>query len=1075
MAKVGSAYVDIKPDVKVREFIESLKTQLAAIKTVVTYKVKVVPDTKGFTAALTKQLKNAPAVRMAAKQAGAQLGDDMAKSMDDTIAQAWRDNRDFDKALKERTRHQQAAMERSSREISRGLTDQVKEMNRLHAEALKDNSDYDRAIADRTRHQVASMERASREIAQGLRNQAKEMNRVHAEALRDNTEFDRAIRQKTRDQERAMQQSARQIAAGLRDQQRQLARAQSEAIRMNDLFDKKRATEAASTVWSRFTSALSATSGGWTRLIANPIGAVLIAAFTAIVGSIVVSWVAALAGALVGVGFIGLGAFLLRNQPDVVSAAKRLGDTFTKTFGEEVKRSAPAFTAALDTLTAAVPGWARDFGSLLNMLGPQIENLARGIRGFVDGLFAGLRQSMPTIQALVDGLSKGLPRIGKALGDVFAKIDPKEAASTMEGLLVTAENLLHVMGSLAATSMVWANNIRVGWRNTVSFLSAVKQMSGPEFAANNLRMGFGMDEENRNVTAWKKFWNEFSGHTDREIEKNKAKLAELEAAFNNVVKAATKKFPALGLEQIENVVEQLRVKFGDAAVATAWFGEQVDKTLHGIQREIVKTNWEKFGEDAANGFKSVGLAADKTRKEIDDLVDSMDILNKRFMDSEDAVDNFYDAQDKITELINDPKFIANVDRSTVVGRERVSLIRDEARAVDELLKAQIKNGSALPQIMTTFHEYTSQIKLNAQSLGMSKQAAEDYLRSLKLTPENILTQLTLAGVPGALEELEKITGQKAVNVTANADVNQFALVGEYIVNQMKATGSEAGLTFEEFLRKKAQDAFIANQGQYVGLGAATAMAITEGAKEQSKVGPSDVGKQWRDSVKADQELHRENYRLMGQNSANWITSGAVEGTKTGQESMRRAGEQSAKAAADGIKTAPGASAAGAVISQTAADGVSANWQGIWNAGVGLAKQLAAGLSSFSAVDVVKGAASGLASLIGGFFKSKSPPKYGPLSGTGALEIAGRSLASQLADGMLKGESEVASAATTLASAVRLPGTMLGATTYDALGRPVVITNVHIGNEQLDAYIVNTIDADNEALARSMLAGRSGVG
>lgn len=171
--------------------------------------------------------------------------------------------------------------------------------------------------------------------------------------------------------------------------------------------------------------------------ILTPLGAALAFGLSTVVAAAITS---ALVGGA-GLGVIGLGAFLLRENPEVQKAAGTLGttvkDAFTNAAGPLIK----PFVASLNILTDLVNELRPQLAEMFTAIAPSIVPLTRGLAGFI-------REAMPGILALVKAatpflmdLEQTLPRLGQHLGRFFGIISEGGPEAT-----VFFRDLLHLLG-----------------------------------------------------------------------------------------------------------------------------------------------------------------------------------------------------------------------------------------------------------------------------------------------------------------------------------------------------------------------------------------------------------------------------------------------------------------------------------------------------------------------------------------------------------------------------------------------------------------------------------------------------
>lgn len=134
---------------------------------------------------------------------------------------------------------------------------------------------------------------------------------------------------------------------------------------------------------------------------------------------------AAIAGAIqlgLGLGFIGLGAFMLRSEPQLIAAATRFRDRVASVFRTASAPMLVPFILALDKLGQSFervgPSIAKGFAALA----PAIVPLATGIGLMMEALAPGLTEMVVQAGPIIMAFAETLPGIGKSLGEFFQMI-----------------------------------------------------------------------------------------------------------------------------------------------------------------------------------------------------------------------------------------------------------------------------------------------------------------------------------------------------------------------------------------------------------------------------------------------------------------------------------------------------------------------------------------------------------------------------------------------------------------------------------------------------------------------------
>lgn len=338
-------------------------------------------------------------------------------------------------------------------------------------------------------------------------------------------------------------------------------------------------------------------------------------------------------------------------------------------------------------------------------------------------------------------------------------------------------------------------------------------------------------------------------------------------------------------------------------------------------------------------------------------------------------------------------------------------MRGMARDIQDITVSTFKQTGSVQQSMAAYASYRDQLTTVAQKFFSSREEAQAYVDTLLRVPPSVLTQMATSGIPEAQALLAALTAPKTVEISL----------------ALKKTAAESNKPWEQELTDKADWA-----GGLVGESFAKGIGDE---KSQAETIGREIGKAFIEELKAAGVIPTKD-------AGKTATTNFAGGMTTGTPSVTSAATSIANAAYTAI---------GSV--------------NFFAAGTSIVSRLTSGIYSMSGP--LTSAANWMAGIVGKVLP-KSPAESGPLSG------AGDPLRSAM--GMLRGESHVESAAWSLAQAARIsaPYYGFGDNSWSMPGLNQTI-NVHVGNEQLDAYIVESIDDDNEALARTMLTGRSGVG
>lgn len=135
---------------------------------------------------------------------------------------------------------------------------------------------------------------------------------------------------------------------------------------------------------------------------------------------------AAITGALLGgagLGLIGLGALILKEQPDVAIAAKNLMLTAQSVFSSAAIPLIKPFEEALGMLREAVVEWGPQFRTMFELIAPAIKPLTEGLIGLVSNLLPGVTELIRSAAPFLISLAGEMPKLGEYLNAVFRIID----------------------------------------------------------------------------------------------------------------------------------------------------------------------------------------------------------------------------------------------------------------------------------------------------------------------------------------------------------------------------------------------------------------------------------------------------------------------------------------------------------------------------------------------------------------------------------------------------------------------------------------------------------------------------
>lgn len=953
MAKVATAYVEILPDVS--KFGAELKAKLKEIGAV---KVKVEPDLKAFDTAMKSALaKSAPGM---AKQ----FGDDFNRNLRRRVSDdGERTGRDY------------------GRSFSRGTQRELDDASRRAGDLLK----------VRMRH---AAEDAVEEMIKPFRNSKGKLVKITEEQ-------GRAIERAAASQFGAVGATAARSMVGKfnREAEKGLKNVARTGIRgFLDSFA------------GGIASGLSGVTNGLSKALANPYVLAAVTAAAVVAAAFVFAFAAAVTAGLAGIGAVAFGAFMQRNDPRVREAASDLGHSFTTAFGEATKPLASKIGLALSTVSGQMSTWAKSVGELFASI--NLIPLTRGLTGFMTNLTKGFSKIGEVVNAAFAGLGEALPELGRAIGDLFAGMDPSEVRHAMVQLIQVIQHTTEAFGGLMRIGLQAADKLSKGWRNVNSLADAIDRTIHPKSLGD---IGH----------AWGQFWDDFSGKTDAAAQAAADAQKKIDEATSDITQNMSQLFPDATSKQIQAAIDGVAQSMGGAVEDTAVFNEKVAASLAKIKHEADSADWKTFQEHASEAFTSTDAAVRKAVDAVKDLIDQMHILNDDFLAGQAAQRQFEEAIDKATEAIKEGK--TGITKFDEAGRENQVTLESMAEAATANWQANLKQKKALKDILPEYEHQIDQIKQTAKNLGMTDAQAKAYIVTLGLTPKNILTQAVVAGVPGAKEALDALTHPRTAEIKPIFDSSGIPDV----TNEFKTLGAGAANAFASGA---------AGSGAPAAAGAATGSQYSAGAANQGG--------------KANQA---------GKGLTQQTAAGATSGN-----TANNAGTSVGKQIAQGVGSPPVK-----VVSQQAGKSLGDqivnafkgfNWVEL---GTNIGNLVAQGLKN--AAGPVGTAAGFLAGLVKDVLPH-SPAKTGPLSGKGDPRLSGIAISERLAAGMITGVPNVSSAASTVAGAVKFAGPIPNSAALGA-SQPVLAVRVYIGDRELTDIVRTEIDVENDNTSRLLFAGR----
>lgn len=118
-----------------------------------------------------------------------------------------------------------------------------------------------------------------------------------------------------------------------------------------------------------------------------------------------------------GLGLVGLGIFLLREQPAVVEAAKKMKDSIKAVFTDAALPLLPHVLEAMQRLARVAAEVGPHFKEIFAIIGPVIPNIVDGLGMFLTALMPGLKEAAPLMADMVAAFAGWGQDIGAGLSE----------------------------------------------------------------------------------------------------------------------------------------------------------------------------------------------------------------------------------------------------------------------------------------------------------------------------------------------------------------------------------------------------------------------------------------------------------------------------------------------------------------------------------------------------------------------------------------------------------------------------------------------------------------------------------
>lgn len=199
--------------------------------------------------------------------------------------------------------------------------------------------------------------------------------------------------------------------------------------------------------------------------------------------------------------------------------------------------------------------------------------------------------------------------------------------------------------------------------------------------------------------------------------------------------------------EVQSFFKELEYDPTDFSVTTTMLTDQIRKLLANVHQGTPAT-------DAFVGaLKTVGDPAATATDRVQALADAIDGLIGVELKLSNAAIDWEASFDAITTAVEENGLV--LDITTEKGRAVASSINDAAEAALEHAKATAEETGSIAEGTAVLQKHRDELVLQLQSLGLSADAAQKYVDTLGLTPENISTFVTLENAQSAMLELDE--------------------------------------------------------------------------------------------------------------------------------------------------------------------------------------------------------------------------------------------------------------------------------------------------------------------------------
>ena len=208
---------------------------------------------------------------------------------------------------------------------------------------------------------------------------------------------------------------------------------------------------------------------------------------------------------------------------------------------------------------------------------------------------------------------------------------------------------------------------------------------------------------------------------------------------------------------------------------------EMGKTADGVRFAV--GNLSEGLSHNADLWADYGKEVDDSRKALDGIVASLDILNGRFVSGREATMAYEEAVDTATKSIEEngkavTKHGKAFDTNSEKGRNNEKTLIDLAKASETMAEARLKDadssGESSAKILADYEKQRKSLYDTARRMGLNEDAAKDYVDSLLATPDELATQVELTGYDKAKGQMKDLTKEREAVVTVKLNIDKWS-------------------------------------------------------------------------------------------------------------------------------------------------------------------------------------------------------------------------------------------------------------------------------------------------------------